>query len=158
MTAVRVGSSASGGPCLRCSEKASDIIAAPDALYETRGAHGAQGAVGGGGQRNAKAVRRWHTWPPDVSGDGCSIRCLCARRAAARAARPAPEHRRARRRGRDRYERGKRFGEAEPSSQREETQTDSATCRHDTKFPHKWAQVIVAYAGVSIAQIVSDTP
>src|SRR6266436_9164728 len=71
---------------------------------------------------------------------------------------PRPEHRRARRRGRDRHERGKRLGEAGPLSQREETQTDSATCRNDTKLPHTWAQVIVACAGVSIAHIGSDTP
>jgi len=109
-------------------------------------------------QCNANIVRCWQTWPPDAAGDGCSMWCLCARRAAACAGSPRSEHKRARRRGRDRHERGKRLSEVGPSSQRQETQKDSATCRNDTKLPHTWAHVIVACAGVSISQIGSDTP
>jgi len=98
---------------------------------------GHRGSLGKCWPCNANAVRCWHTSPHDASGDGCAMRCLCARRAAACAAPPPRAQAR----------------EASASAR-----WDHATCRNDTKLPHKWAQVIVACASVSISHIGSDTP
>jgi len=107
-------------------KKASGVIEAPGALYETRGAHCFEGhrvCWGAGSERQGR---------PSFGIPGLTMPLETAARCGASVhvkLRPAPlafaRDRRARRRGRDRHERGKRLGEAGPLSQREETQTDS---------------------------------